>query len=348
YKYPQAAFPYTQLVEENRRRTRDDPEFELIDTGIFEHDRYFDITVEYAKASPRDILIRISVANRASEAAEIDVIPTWWFRNTWSWGPHDNYGRPEIRQAADLNSVPGTCSLYAQHPTLGGYLLDCRTKPYEPQLLFTENETNLRRLYGVPNTTPYVKDGINDRVVHGNKAAVNPDQKGTKVGVRYHLSVGAGQSALIELRMHHHPHLGGPRSDRPWNDFEALFARRAAEADAYYHELQPGNLSEDLRRIQRQALAGMLWSKQFYHYDVRRWLKGDPYQPAPPPERLHGRNSTWKNINTASILSMPDAWEYPWFAAWDLAFHCVVLALVDSDFAKEQLNLMGREWFQHA
>jgi hypothetical protein len=348
YKYPQAPFPYTQLVEQNARRGREQGEFELLDCGVFDQDRYFDVFVEYAKSSPHDILVRITVENRGPEPASLHVLPTVWFRNTWIWGSHDDTGRPELRAADLASAVPDTLSIVCQHPTLGRYMLDCATAPATPELLFTENETNAARLYGAANPTPYVKDGINDYVVGGDAGAVNPAHRGTKAAVHYQLTVDPGQAAVLRLRLHQQSEGAGPRADRPWHGFEACCAQRIAEADTYYAAIQPATLSDDMRRVSRQALAGMLWTKQFYHFDVYRWLKGDPAQPPPPGERWHIRNSTWTHLNTADIISMPDAWEYPWFASWDLAFHCITLALVDSDFAKRQLVLMGREWLQHA
>jgi hypothetical protein len=333
YKYPQAAFPYARLVDENRRRSKDQGEFELLDTGIFDEDRYFDVFVEYAKAQPDDILIRIQVANRGPEAASVSVLPTLWFRNTWSWGRDD---RKPILRADKLGD--GTQIIGAQHADLGEYALYCENAG---ELLFTENETNTARLYNVPNVTPFVKDAFHEYVVAGNKGAVNPAQIGTKAAAHYVRTVNAGQSVTIRLR------LTNRNYSQPFADFDVRFEERQREADEYYDALQPATLTEDERRIQRQAFAGMLWSKQYYHYDVDIWLKGDPAQPAPPAERRNGRNAQWVHLNSADILSMPDKWEYPWFAAWDLAFHCIPLALVDSEFAKEQLILLMREWYQH-
>ncbi len=321
YKYPQAEFPYGKLVEENRRRGRAGREYELLDTGIFEGDRYFDVFVEYAKAGVEDICVRIEVANRGPDAAELDLLPTLWFRNTWSWG-HDGK-RPSLR-------ATGPSSVSAD-----GYHLTCEGAP---ELLFCDNETNAGRLFGVRGPR-YPKDGINDHVVNGSDS-VNPDQVGTKCAARYRLTVPARSSAVVRLRLSRGP-------AQPIDASDAVVRARKTEADEFYAEVIPPALSADGRNVMRQALAGMLWSKQFYHYVVRDWLAGDPEQPAPPPERKGGRNADWTHLYSADVLSMPDKWEYPWFAAWDLAFHCIPLALVDSDFAKEQLLLLLREWYMH-
>ena len=358
YKYPQSAFPYAGLTETNRLRGRNAPEYELIDSGVFDEDRYFDVFVEYAKAGPADLLVRISAANRGPDPAELHLLPTLWFRNTWSWGdPDQPTVHPILRRAAAEAALAGAASaaaapavaVLADHPVLGRYLL---ISEGAPELLFTENDTNLRRLFGAQDFPGYAKDGINDCVVSGQSAAVNPAGFGTKAAAHYRLAVAPGETAVIRLRLKKLADAapvaspdGRPPAATP--DFDALFAQRQQEADAFYAALQPPSLSVDERLVQRQALAGMLWSKQFYHYDVQKWLNGDPAQPPPSPQRRHGRNSEWVHVNTDAILSMPDKWEYPWFAAWDLAFHCVALALVDLDFAKEQLILLGRVWYQH-
>jgi hypothetical protein len=331
YKYPQAAFPYADLVETNRRRSKDEPEYELIDTAVFAEDRYFDVEVEYAKAGPDDILVRVSATNRGPESAELHLLPTLWFRDTWAWGGHDAGERPSLRRESD-----GSSAILAEHTELGRYRLACEGRP---DLLFTENESNLTRLYGAPSPTPYVKDGIHEAIVHGRTDAVNPDGIGTKAAAHYRLSIAPGATEVIRLRL-----TGG---EVAFDDFERVFARRIQEADAFYAAIHPPALSEDERRVQRQALAGLIWSKQFYYFEVGEWLEGDPAQPAPPEERRQGRNRGWQHFNAGDIMSMPDAWEYPWFAAWDLAFHCVPFALIDPDFAKDQLLLLGREWFQH-
>ncbi|HZX94499.1 MAG TPA: glucosidase [Myxococcales bacterium] len=324
YKYPQAEFPYARLVEENRSRGRAGRELELIDTGVFDDDRYFDVFVEYAKAGPEDICIRIEAANRGPEAAEIDLLPTLWFRNTWSW--RNGQKRPVIRAQGG--------SIVAEHPQEGRYQLALEGSP---DLLFCDNESNSSLLWKVPGPR-YPKDGINDHVVRGEET-VNPDLAGTKMAARYRLSVPARASAVVRLRLSRKPH--------PVDAADAVLAERRKEADEFYAGVIPKSLSADARKVMRQSLAGMLWSKQFYHYVVRDWLRGDPAQPPPPRARKRGRNRDWTHLYNADVLSMPDKWEYPWFAAWDLAFHCIPLALVDSDFAKEQLVLLLREWYMH-
>ena len=331
YKYPQAAFPYQQLAEENRNRGRGAPEFELTDTGAFHENRYFDVFVEYAKGAPEDILIRITVANRGPESAELHLLPTVWFRNTWSWG--EGARRPNLR-AGQANVIE------IDEPEYGRRRLVCEG---EPELLFTENETNTRRLFGYDNGSHYVKDGINDYVVHGAANAVNPERVGTKAAARYHVIVGAGETKTVRLRLTNMAHTANP----PGGEFDRIFSKRLDEADEFYSTVTPGHLSSDARNVMRQSFGGLLWSKQFYHYVVRDWLEGDPGQPPPPGDRKHGRNREWGHLYNADVISMPDKWEYPWYAAWDLAFHCVPLALVDSDFAKEQLMLMVREWYMH-
>ncbi len=331
YKYPQAPFPYEQLVEENRRRSRKDPEFEILDTGLFDGGRYFDLFIEYAKFSPSDILIRVTAANRGDASAEIHLIPQIWFRNRWSWAGGTD--RPVLRaeqggkvalEQADL----GKMWLYA-----GG----------DPTILVCDNDTNRRRLYGAETDGKpgYWKDGINDCVVAGSSSAVNPLRTGTKAGCHYRMQVGAGEEAVVNLR------LSSGESAFPFVGFERIFAQRVKEADEFYADLQKEIPGPDERNIQRQALAGMLWSKQYYHYNVSRWLKGDPAQPPPPAERLTGRNHEWTHLDNADIISMPDKWEYPWYAVWDLAFHAIPLAMVDPEFAKNQLLVMTREWYMH-
>jgi hypothetical protein len=335
YKYPQRAFPYVQLVEENRRRNRHALEYELIDTGIFDDDRYFDVIVEYAKAAPDDIQVRVTAINRGPEAADLHLLPTLWFRNTWSWRP--DQPRPELR--AD-RSARGHAVVRADHPSLGSRWLFCEGLP---ELLFTENETNHLRLFGVPNATPYVKDGINDYLVHGKKDAVNYAEVGSKAAAHYHLEIGPGQSAVVELRL-----TDAATTPRPFGkDFARVFAERIRETDEFYAAVIPGRLSDDAKSVMRTAFAGLLWTKQFYHYDVKQWLDGDPACPAPPPERKRGRNRGWTHLYNEDVLSMPDKWEYPWYAAWDLAFHAIPLALLDPDFAKSQLILLLREWYMH-
>ncbi len=331
YKYPSRAFPYAGLVEGNRSRGREQPEFELLDTGIFDEDRYFDVLVEYAKAAPEDILIRIGVTNRGPQTAALDLLPTLWFRNTWSWGV--DFRVPELR-------AEGTNVICASHFELGEHWLSCEG---DPRLLFTGNETNFGRLFGTENQSPYVKDGINDYVVSGARGAVNPRQTGTKAAARYGLSIAPGETRTVRLRLSA-TRPGGAGFNQA---FDETFAARIAEADEFYARLAPEGVGEDTRRVQRQAFAGLLWSKQFYNYEVRRWLRGDPSGPEPARGRRTGRNSTWTHLNNADILSVPDKWEFPWYASWDLAFHAIPLALVDPAFAKEQLLLLLREWYMH-
>ena len=343
YKYPQGAFPYADIVETNLQRGKGAPEFELFDTGIFNENRYFDVFIEYAKASADDILIRIIAFNRGPESADLHILPTLWFRNTWSWGwEHDKMERPAFKEIL-LNDGDGSKWMEVHHATLGKYLFACEDAD---ALLFTENETNTERLYSSPNATPYVKDAFHDYVIHGHKEAVNPEQVGTKAASVYHRKVGAGESVSVRLRLLKAEQLQASR-DAEFSSFDKIFVQRQSEADEFYASLQPSSLSNDERNVQRQAFAGMLWSKQFYHYNAEEWLNGDPAQPAPPSERKRGRNHEWRHMNSADIISMPDKWEYPWFAAWDLAFHCIPLAQLDAEFAKEQLLLLGREWYQH-
>ena len=345
YKYPQAAFPYEQLIEENRRRTREDPEFELMDTGVFRENRYFDVFMEYAKASSEDILIRITAFNRGPEAAPLHLLPTLWFRNTWDWG-----GLVRQARAHALASADGVTIIEAEQADYGKRWL---FGDGAPGLLFTENETNFARLYGTKNTSPYVKDGINDYVVSARRDAVNLAQSGTKAAAHYFANVPAGGKIAILLRLTDRSPADALASKAFSREaifgaqFEATFAQRIEEADEFYSARVCENLSEDAREAQRQAFAGLLLGKQSYHYDVKTWLDGDPTQPAPPPERLEGRNHQWVHLYNADVISMPDKWEYPWYASWDLAFHCVVMATIDPDFAKEQLILLLREWYMH-
>jgi mannosylglycerate hydrolase MGH1-like protein len=336
YKYPQAEFPYAALVEENRRRDRGAPEFELIDTGVFAADRYFDVVVEYAKAAPDDVLVRITATNRGPGPAELHLLPTLWYRNTWSWdtgGPE----RPTLRAGT---AAGGVAVIEGDHASLGARWLYCEGAP---ELLFTENDTNVERLYGRPNERPYVKDSINAFVVEGRKDAVNPEGVGTKAAAYYRQTLTPGRSAVTRLRLSNTPIPGDPFG----KEFDVVFGHRAQEADLFYETVIPRKLSDDARNVMRQAFAGLLWSKQFYHYYVRRWLEGDPGCPRPPAERLRGRNHDWRHLYNEDVISMPDKWEYPWYAAWDLAFHMIPLALVDPDFAKAQLILFLREWYMH-
>jgi len=335
YRYPQKDFPYAWLVEENKRRGRRDFEFELVDTGIFSGDRYFDVFVEYAKAAPDDILVRISAHNRGPDAATLQLLPTLWFRNTWSWGRDD--WRPNLRRAGDLS---GASVIRADHRHYGSRWLVCQDYP---ELLFTENETNFQRLFGIGNRTPHVKDAIDDYVVHGVRHAVNPIPEGTKAAASYRLLIPPGQSASFRLRFTGEQ----PSEDALSDSFDTVLEERIAEANEFYSKVIPPGLSADAQNVFRQAMGGLFWSKQFYHYDVRTWLEGDPAAPPPPLEREMERNHTWTHLYNADVISMPDKWEYPWYAAWDLAFHCVAMALVDADYAKEQLVLLLREWYQH-
>jgi hypothetical protein len=335
YKYPQTAFPYEALVMENGRRTKSDSEFELMDTGIFNDSRYFDIFMEYAKATFEDILIRITIANRGPEPACLRVLPTLWFRNTWSWGRDDR--KPRVSAADKIDGFP---VLEAEQNYYGK-----RWMAFEgaPALLFTENETNHNRLYGAQNPTPYVKDSFHDYVIHDDREAVNPARSGTKAAADYNLLIQPGANVILRMRMM-------DRRPEPGTidaGFDAVFARRQSEADEFYALRDGEKGSVDRRSVRRQAFAGLLWNKQLYHYDVKTWLEGDPAQPAPPPERRKGRNYEWTHLFNEDVIAMPDKWEYPWYASWDLAFHCITLALIDPDFAKEQLILFLREWYEH-
>jgi hypothetical protein len=332
YKYPQGAFPYDDLVATGRRRSRSEMEYELIDTGVFDGDRYFDVFVEYAKASPEDLLIAITVHNRGPEEAALHVLPTLWFRNTWSWGGRaSEEPRPVLRRAG-----PGLVSV--SHPKLGERVFACEGSG---DLLFTENESNTERLWGTPNRTPYVKDGINQYLVHDHHEAVNPAQTGTKVAAHYPIAVKPGASATIRLRLRE------AASDNAFTAFDTLMQTRRREADEFYKAVTPDSLSADAANVMRQALAGMLWSKQFYYYDVDRWLDERGAEPYKRHARTGPRNEQWSHVYNADILSMPDKWEYPWYAAWDLAFHVLALTLVDGDFGKHQLDLILDESYLH-
>ncbi len=338
YLYPQGAFPYAQLLEENSRRSRHDPEFELIDTGIFAEDRYFDITVEYAKADPADICIRVRVKNAGPQAATLHLLPTLWFRNTWSWSAEDSSGRERLPRV----TAAGRC-LIAEHSELGSFTL---TGDGSPELLFCENVSNSPALWGSSATTPYPKDGINGHVV-SSAATVNPERSGTKAALWYLLDVPARAETTVALRLR--PHSGDelPPALGQGSDWSEVLAAREEEADEFYARFAPRDASGDELSIMRQAFAGMLWSKQFFHYDVARWLDGDAAQPRPPDARKTGRNSGWRHLNNHDVISMPDKWEYPWYASWDLAFHCAVLAHVNPSSAKAQLLTVCREWYMH-
>jgi len=350
YKYPQAAYPYARLLEESRRRGRRDLEFELLQTGVFDESRYFDVAVEYAKVAAEDILIRITITNRGPEPAFLHLLPTLWFRNTWSWDADAKRPRLSREQGSAVATV------VAEHPEMGGpYRLSCEG---EPDLLFTENESNFQRLWRVANPSPYVKDAFHEYVVNGNRAAVNPVAEGTKAAAHYRLLVQPGASAVVRVRLANNgaPDPSPARGEtagaatamgRLFDRFDEILEARRGEADEFYATVVPRRLGADVELVMRQALAGMLWSKQWFHLDVRRWLEGDPSQPPPPPERRHGRNREWTHLYNDDVISMPDKWEYPWYAAWDLAFHTIPLALVDPDFAKDQLLLFLREWYTH-
>jgi hypothetical protein len=342
YKYPQGEFPYARLIDENHDRSKLAREFELIDTGLFNDDKYFDVFVEYAKEGTEDILIKITVANRGDQNAAIHLLPTVWFRNTWSW----NGGGEKPRMSS---TSPGVIELECQD--YGKRSLYCDDSP---QLLFTENETNDAKLFGGANRGPFVKDGINEFVVNGNAEAVNPANEGTKAAAHYVIEIPAHSEKALRVRLSDKDlsrkdatNAKKKASNMAFEDFDKIFANRKKEADEFYGDIIPKGLSDDAKSVQRQAFAGMLWSKQFYHYVVKDWLEGDTGLPKPPDERKRGRNSDWPHLYNADVISMPDKWEYPWYAAWDLAFHCIPLALVDSDFAKDQLMLMLREWYMH-
>ena len=329
YKYPQGEFPYRDLVEANQRRSREEFEYELVDTGVFDDNRYFDVFVEYAKESPEDILIRVTAHNRGAQAARLRLLPILWFRNTWSWGEDDR--KPSLRSDA-----PGV--IQASHHELGGYFLYCEGSP---ELLFTENETNAERLWGQQTASAYVKDSFHTYVISGDAGAVNPLKVGTKAAAHYTLDVPAGGSVTVRLR------LSMARASAAFDDFDAVFDRRIADADEFYQRITPKSLTEDQHRVHRQALAGMLWSKQYYYFDLERWLTEHKGHPLLDTVRHDVRNTEWFHMLNADVISMPDKWEYPWYAAWDLAFHSLALSLVDFDFAKDQLLLMLRTLYFH-
>jgi hypothetical protein len=340
YKYPQAEYPYARLVEESRRRGKQAPEFELAETGIFDEDRYFDVFAEYAKATPDDLCIRLTVHNRGPEDATLHVLPTLWFRNTWSWGcKHEGcWMRPSLHRADPTHCV-------ARHETLGEYRLEAGPAGrVQPELLFTNNETNVSKLYGAENASQFVRDAFHECVVHGRREAVNPHGRGTRMAAWYQLTIPAGGSVVIPLRF-------ASTADMPMQpfgkDFDKTFVQRLAEADEFYATRLPSGAGEAESAILRQAYAGLLWSKQFFHYVVGDWLEGDPGMPKPPDSRLTGRNATWTHLFNRDLLSVPDKWEYPWFAAWDLAFHMLPMSDLDLEFAKHQLLLFLREWYLH-
>ena len=338
YKYPQAAYPYRELVEENQRRDRNALEYELLDTGVFDENRYFDVFVEYAKAAPEDILIQITVANRGPEPKTLTVLPTLWFRNTWSWEAKAE--KPSLKLAdtqSDFNV------LEASHPNLGNRWLYCQSQGsvQSAPVLFTENETNYQAVFGADNATPYVKDAFHRYVIQGERSSVNPGLVGTKAAAHYTLTIAPGERQAICLRLSDQPQLAHPLGET----FATTLGTRQRDADAFYSHVSPFQMEAEERAVQRQAFAGLLWTKQYYAFDVGRWLRGDPTAPPPPDSRQ--RNHQWRHLDANDIISMPDKWEYPWFAAWDTAFHCLPLAMVDPQFAKYQLDIMTREWYMH-
>jgi len=329
YKYPQEAYPYSDLVTTNHLRNRSEPEYELLDTGIFDEDRYYDVFIEYAKTTPEDILIQITIVNRGDEAAILHLLPTLWFRNTWSWSP--NSKKPLLTLDKDK-------LIKTSHPELGDQWLYCDAPD---SILFTENESNKEKLFNTKNDSPYVKDGIDEYVVHLRHEAVNPENKGTKSAVYYKLILAAGETKVVKLRLSRAENLSEPFG----KEFDETFIQRKKEADAFYERITPYPMPEDMRNVQRQAFAGLLWNKPCYHYSVKKWTEGDPSQPKPPEARLQGRNHRWPYFDACDVFSMPDKWEFPWFASWDLAFHTISLAMIDPDFAKDQLLLLTREWY---
>jgi hypothetical protein len=333
YKYPQAAFPYAQLLEENRRRGPDHAEFELLDTGLFDDDRYFDVFVEYAKSAPDEVLMQITAYNRGPDSAPLALLPQLCCRNIWSWTP--GAAKPALTGRSGAVEI--------RHPDLGQFRADFDSAS---TLLFSDNDTNYRRLSGMNELSGYFKDAFHDYLVQGKRDAVNPEQTGTKVGALYEMEIESGAAAKVRLRLS--PDNGPQSTIRPFADFDAIFDARRREADEFYAELQQRIVDPDAKLVQRQAFAGMIWNKMFYNYSVEEWLEGDPQQPPPPPERKHGRNRDWLHLYSADVISMPDKWEYPWFAEWDLAFHSITFAVIDSEFAKSQLLLLSRETFMHA
>ncbi len=336
YRYPQAAFPYDQLVMENARRGKTEAELELWDTNVFA-DGYFDIDIEYAKAAPDDILIRAKVANCGKNHASLHILPTLWFRNTWSWGRNSH--RPQLRAVV---ADDGISVIEGEHFALGKYRLY-----YDgaSETLFTENESNVAQLWGAKGHSAFTKDAFDEYLLHGRREAVNADKMGTKAAIPARLSIAPGEDKIIRLRLRKVAEEG--RTPAAFAEFDAVMQDRLSEADEFFDALAPSSLSNEHKAIQRQAIAGLLWSKQFYHYIVEQWLHGDPAQPAPPRQRLSGRNVEWRNLYNERVMSMPDKWEFPWYASWDLAFHCIPLSLVSPKFAKEQLDLIQREWYQH-
>lgn len=327
YKYPQNAFPYEDLIQTNARRSREEGEYELIDTGVFDKDEYFDVFIEYAKADAEDILIKLTIVNRNSDEASLVLLPTLWFRNTWSWG-YDDYKPQMISESEKIRIEHKNLNICAFYSEPGG------------DQLFTDNESNFKRLYGSENFSPFLKDGINQCILSGNKDTINPEKSGTKASFKVEASFNAGETKVFRFR------LSGEKKD-PFSDFEEVFSKRIQETEEFYQQIQKGIDDEERRLIQRQAFAGLLWSKQFYYYDVAQWLDGDPAQMKPPESRHHIRNTNWRTLNNMEVISMPDKWEYPWYATWDLAFHCITFSIIDTAFAKKQLQLFTRVWYMH-
>ncbi len=343
YRYPHAAYPYALLLEENSRRSREEPEFELTDTGVLAQDRFFDVDVVHAKSGPQDICMLVRATNHGPDPAPLDLVPQLWFRNTWSWGRDDR--RPTLRRLAGPDADDPLVVIEAQHDHLGTYRLLAEG---DPEVLACDNETNTERLWGRPNASPHPKDAVDRAVVHDDRSLINPQQQGTKIALLYRFAeIPAGHRVEVRLRLR-----AGALPDRPFGTaFSVIMRERRAEADAFYDTVIPAGVPDPDRHVARRAFAGLLWGRQLYRYDVAQWLDGDPGQPEPPPQRRQpeplGRNTAWRHLALADVLSMPDEWEYPWFASWDLAFHCVALAHVDPALAKEQLRLICREWAQH-
>jgi hypothetical protein len=341
YKYPQAAYPYGELVAENARRGFDEFEYELLDTGVFAEDRYFDVLIEYAKADANDILIRISATNHGPDKAPLTLLPQAWFRNTWAWGydagPMGDVPTKPHLQAVDISEKVRAVRM--DHPAFGDQPFYLYADNAD-RLIFTENETNAKRIFGGENPSLYVKDAFHETIVNGNVYTINPEQTGTKSAAVFHLILAPGQTQTVQLR------LCDTQRKAPFRGIDKIWNGRIAEADAFYDSIHPAGLSDDEKRVQRQALAGMLWTKQLYYYDVDQWLDGDPIG-QPPHSRKDGRNHEWRHLNNYDVISMPDKWEYPWYAGWDLAFHCIPLAMLDVDFAKAQLITLTREWYMH-
>lgn len=337
YKYPQQAYPYSQIIEENQKRNSSTPEFELLDTGIFRDKRYFDIEIAYAKVSPDDILITLSAFNHGPNESPLHILPTLWFRNTWSWGyPKGPMGDVESKPNMHLKNKGDFICLETHHPAMGEYFLYADNPK---AWLFTENDTNLEKLYGQPNSTPYVKDAFHRYLIQGEYKAINPNNTGTKAAPHFYRMVPSQSTWTLQLRLSHQEH------DQPFDQFNALFAQRKQEADQFYHHIQNPQLNDDEKNVQRLAFANLLWGKQLYYYDIEQWLEGDGQ--FPPINRKITRNQDWIHLTNFDVISMPDKWEYPWYASWDLCFHCITFALIDADFAKRQMFLMTREWYMH-